>query len=256
MHVRFLGTGAANPSSKRGFSCIGVVTPRAGGEDVVLLDCGDGSVGRILQARMSINSISNILITHFHSDHLSGLPQVVETMGIERREQDLNIFGPAGLSDYFSFIQKVTNVAATRKFHVRINEVEPKQKVQIGNFSVRTFEMTHTLPCIGYRLESEGLSIAYTGDTEPCEGSRALSERVDLLIHEATYLAKDTEKARDAKHSTPGEAADTARHSEARNLILTHVNDSAESEDKMIDEARRFFQRVSVAQDGLEVPVS
>lgn len=249
LSVNFFGTSSAIPSTNRGFACIGVGNQN----DMILLDCGDGSLRNILRFGGDVQRISNILITHFHSDHLTGLTQIVEAMGIRKRESELNVFGPAGLKEYFSTVEKITSVAFNRKFKINLNEITPNQQMQVGPFRVGTFEMVHTLPCIGYRLESDGKVIAYTGDTEPCTGALSLGKNADLFIHEATFLKRDVSKARESKHSLPSEAAEDAKSAGARKLILTHVTDSAEKEDEMLYESRSIFKETRVAHDELKI---
>lgn len=255
--IRFFGTSAASPSPRRGFACIGLVKDGGtAGEDITILDCGDGSIHRIIERNTNVLSISSILITHLHSDHLSGLTQIVETMGIEKRTRDLDVYGPRGLKDYFSMIQSVTNVAAGRRFEIKIHELAPSTSIPVSEYEISCFAMNHTVPCIGYRIEHRrSFSLAYTGDTEPCNNSVPLAHGVDLLIHEATFLAKDLQKARESKHSTPKEAAEIAMSSNAKSLILTHVSDRHETEEDMLKESQAFFSKTRVAYDGLEVPL-
>jgi ribonuclease Z len=212
--VRFFGTSAAAPSLRRGFSCIGLVEREKNSDEdqILLLDCGDGSIRKIMETKTNCLSISDNLITHFHSDHLSGLAQVIESMDIQKRTRDLNVFGPNGLKEYFAQIERTTRIATKRKFQITINELDSGTRAaRISNYNVSTFEMRHTIPCLGYRIESPSFTLAYTGDTEPCNEVSTLAQGVDLLIHEATFLRKDVEKARSAKHSTPLEAAQDAK---------------------------------------------
>jgi ribonuclease Z len=265
--VKFFGTSSAVTSAQRGFACIGIVSDGDGASAnsqarrrtrrIVLLDCGDGSARRILQSGESVLSISDILISHFHSDHLSGLTQIIETMGIEKRRNDLNVFAPPGLEQYFSAVERTTNVASRREFKIRLNEVGASENFRVAGWSVRTFEMDHAIRCIGYRLEGANAepSVAYTGDTVPCEGAMELGHAAGLLIHEATFLRQDIGKARDFKHSVPDEAAKTALDSGAAKLVLTHVNDARETPDEMMREAAPIFKNVSVAFDGASIPL-
>ncbi len=252
--VRFYGTSAAVPSLKRGFACIGLAE-RIGGEKetVVLLDCGDRSINKILAQGTSVLSISDILVSHFHSDHLSGLAQIVETMGLNKRTADLNLYGSEELRDYFSTVERITRIAAKRTFQINIHETTPGDVFLLGKLSVSTFEMDHTITCIGYRITSHDFVLAYSGDTQPCDGARDLGKEADLFIHEATFLEKDKEKARQSKHSTPKEAAETASNAGAGNLVLTHVNDSYESEEQMLSESANVHPNIRVAHDGLEI---
>ena len=222
---------------------------------MVLLDCGDGSIRNLLKFGVNVNEISKIMITHYHSDHLSGLTQVIETMGIRSKTSDLFVYGPPGLKDYFSTVQKITNVASHRKFEVKLIELGINRHFELTDqVSVETFQMDHTIPCLGYRLEiSKDLVIAYTGDTMPCPALPDLGRDADLFVHEATYLEKDREKARPPKHSTAKEAAIAAKSAHAKKLVMSHVADDYETPYEMTREARVEFSNAEVAFDGMVV---
>ena len=136
----------------------------------------------------------------------------------------------------------------------QLKELVPGNSVRtLDGLDVSTFEMDHTIPCIGYRLEGgKGKVISYSGDTQPCDGVALLARNANLLIHEATYLQREVEKARPPKHTTVKEAAGIASTAEAKNLILTHVNESHETPEQMLAEATPVFEKTSVAYDGLE----
>ena len=247
--VTFFGTSAAAPSSERGFSCIGVIE----GDDVILLDCGDGAIRNILRFGVDVRKISNILITHYHSDHLSGLTQILETMSMRKKLTGLNVYGPPGILEYLTTVQRITNVAFNRKFQIDLNELLPNELFKTALQKVSTFEMDHTLPALGYRIESSGKIISFTGDTQPCGSVNELGRNADLFIHEATFLQKDLEMARPSKHSTPRDAASAAALAKAESLVLTHVNDDYEKPKEMLAEATVEFAKVVVAHDGLRI---
>ncbi len=218
------------------------------------MDCGDGAVHRLIAKDVDFSSISEILISHYHSDHVTGLTSIIETMAIKKRNAKLSVYGPPGLKEYFSTVQRITNVAYGRKFDLELKEIVPGNHVRtLAGLDVSTFEMDHTIPCIGFRLEGgEGKAISYSGDTQPCDGVVPLARNANLLIHEATYLQREVEKARPPKHTTAKEAAILASSAEATNLILTHVNESHETPEQMLEEAIPIFEKTSVAYDGLE----
>ena len=249
--ILFIGTSAAVPSVLRGFSCIGLMND----EESVLLDCGDGSIRNLLRYGVDTTRISNILISHYHSDHLSGLTQLIETMGIRKRKSDLNIFGPPGLKEYVATVRKITNVASKRTFEVKMTELEPNQKFSFGNNRIETFPMDHTVPCIGYRIEFAGKIVSFTGDTQPTNSVIELARGADFLIHESTYLQRDLEKARLEKHSTASEAAEASAKAGAKKLVLTHVNDEREKPQEMLDESGKVFSNTIVASDGLRIEI-
>ena len=143
--ITFLGTSAAAPSRHRGFSCIAVREE----QDITLLDCGDGAIRNVLRFDIDVLEISNILISHYHSDHLSGLTQIIETMGMKRRKEDLVVFGPPGLKEYFGVIQQTTNVAFNRAFQIELIELSPGQEFATANQYVSCFELDQAFPCLG-----------------------------------------------------------------------------------------------------------
>ncbi|HXQ92510.1 MAG TPA: ribonuclease Z [Nitrososphaerales archaeon] len=250
--ITFYGTSSAIPSRERGFSCIGLSESEAKGH--VLLDCGDGSIRNLLKFGGDVNSISDILVSHYHSDHITGITQVIETMGIRKRKMNLRIYGPAGLAEYFGTVQKITNVASKREFQIELIELEPNQTISFSGYSADTFEMDHTIPCIGYRITCPDQKIlSYTGDTMPCPSLKALGRKADLFIHEATYLEKDVERARPPKHSTALEAATAAKSAGAKKLVLTHISEDHETPGLMTKEAKSEFENVIVAEDGLKI---
>lgn len=252
--VTFYGTSAAVPSVNRGFSCIGLSD--GGGGEIVLLDCGDGALRNLLKFGVDVNSINAILITHYHSDHLSGITQVIETMGIRKRDDELKLFGPPGLKDYFGSVQRITEVASKRDFDITLTEVQPRQSLGVGDYVVETFKMEHTLPSVGYRVTlPEGKILAYTGDTTLCEALKPLGESTDLFIHEATFLHEDLQLAKPPKHSTALQASIAAKAAKAKKLVLTHVNDDRETPELMLKEARSEFPNVEVAEDGFSIEI-
>ena len=90
--VTFYGTSSAIPSRDRGFACIGLSESETKG--LVLLDCGDGAIRNLLRFGADVNSISDILVSHYHSDHVTGITQIIETMGIRKRKTNLRVCGP------------------------------------------------------------------------------------------------------------------------------------------------------------------
>jgi ribonuclease Z len=275
--IYFVGTSAATPCGTRGFSCFALgttmdgSTAKEGGvgrkqlegkvESFVLFDCGDGAVHGLVRNGIDVNKISAILVSHMHSDHVSGLTSIIETMGIFSRSSDLLIVGPSEIIEYFEIVEKITRVAKNRKFTISVREAENQFTLPYNKsdniISIKTFQMDHTIPALGYRVslkDETGLlkEFAYSGDTQPCENSANLANNVSLLIHEATFLHKDKQKAVETKHTTVKEAAQIARDARSKKLILTHINCRYEKiDDMLLEEARSSFQDVTVATDGL-----
>jgi ribonuclease Z len=250
----FYGTSSAVPSLNRGFSCIGLSDGTEG--PTILMDCGDGSIRNLLKFGVNVENISTVLISHYHSDHVTGLTQVIETMGIRKKKSSLRVYGPPGLKEYFATVEKITNVASHRTFQIDYLEVNAGDSMQLESSKAAAFQMDHTIPCLGYRIHlSSGKILSYTGDTMPCPAIESLGKGADLFIHEATYLEKDRGRAKEQKHSIVSEAAKDARAAKAKKLILTHVSDDYETPAEMTKEAVMIFENVLVAHDGLETEI-
>jgi len=98
-----------------------------------------------------------------------------------------------------------------------------------------------------------GKKIAYSGDTRPTENLVKLAENADLLIHEATLSDELAEKAREDGHSTPSQAARTAKKARVKRLILTHVSARYRDAQLLLEQARKIFPNTDVAKDFMKV---
>jgi ribonuclease Z len=98
-------------------------------------------------------------------------------------------------------------------------------------------------------LPRRGRSIAYCLDTQPCENVIRLAQDVDLLIHEATFDRNLKKEANEWGHSTAADAAEAARQSGARHLLLTHISQRYPDEAILLEEATAIFPKTTVARD-------
>ena len=103
MELEFLGTSSAVPSKQRNHTSISL---KAFGE-VMLFDCGEGTQRQLTNAHISPMKINKIFITHFHGDHILGLPGLIQSMGFRGRENPLDIYGPKGLETLINTIQHI-----------------------------------------------------------------------------------------------------------------------------------------------------
>jgi ribonuclease Z len=98
-----------------------------------------------------------------------------------------------------------------------------------------------------------GRKIVYTGDTRPTESLIRFAENADLLIHEATFDDELWERAREDGHSTPSQAAETAKKARAKRLVLTHVSARYKDPSLLLEQARKVFPHVDMAEDFMKV---
>jgi ribonuclease Z len=100
-----------------------------------------------------------------------------------------------------------------------------------------------------------GRKIVYSGDTRPTRSLLRLAENADLLIHEATFDNELIEKAKEDGHSTPSQAAGTAKKAKVKRLILTHLSSRYKSAQPLLEQAKKIFPNVDVAEDFMEFEV-
>jgi len=98
-----------------------------------------------------------------------------------------------------------------------------------------------------------GRKIVYSGDTRHTKSLVDLAEKADLLIHEATLEDELLEKALEDGHSTPSQAAETAKEARVKRLVLTHVSSRYKSTLSLLEQARKIFSNVSVAEDFMKI---
>jgi ribonuclease Z len=117
MKVVFLGTSGSIPTSSRGSSSIVVKRER----DLVMFDCGEGTQRQMVKAKIGFRRNMHILISHLHGDHILGLPGLIQSMSLQRREKHLNIYGPAGILNY---IETFFELLGRPIFPVIIHEIK------------------------------------------------------------------------------------------------------------------------------------
>lgn len=100
-----------------------------------------------------------------------------------------------------------------------------------------------------------GRKIVYTGDTRRFKGLAKIAENADLLIHDATLADDLAERAEEDGHSTPSQAAQTAKEARAKRLILTHISARYDDSSGLLGQARRIFKNTSVAEDFMTIEI-
>ncbi len=100
-----------------------------------------------------------------------------------------------------------------------------------------------------------GRKIIYSGDTRPCRSLAELAENADLLIHESTFDDEMLERALEDGHSTPSQAAKTAKEAKVKHLILTHISARYKNSKELLEQAKKVFPQVDVAEDFMEIEI-
>jgi ribonuclease Z len=293
LDVLFLGTAGSSPSPRRGLPATLV---RRGG-DRLLVDCGEGTQRQLMRS-VGLIELEEVFLTHFHADHVLGLPGMLKTFALRQRERELTVYGPRGLMRLF---EQLAPVIGRLPFTLELLELEPNDELDRDGYRIAAFAVDHGGRGLGYALvedprpgvfdpvrarelgvtpgpdfgrlqrgetvdgvtpdqvmgeERRGRKLVLTGDTAPCEMTRLVAWGADLLVHEATFMEEDSERARETRHSTATQAAQVALEAEAGMLALTHISPRYPAT-PLRDEARAVFDNTVVPRDfdRIEIPV-
>lgn len=149
LKITFLGTGGALPSKERNPAAI--MVNREG--ELLLFDCGEGAQRQMMIAKTGLVKISAVFLSHYHGDHILGLPGLLQTMGFFDREEKLEIYGPAGLFEIMEAFEKL----GTHKLQYPIipKILAPGDIVQRNGYTIKAVRADHDRPALGFVLEEE-----------------------------------------------------------------------------------------------------
>jgi len=149
LEICFLGTGAMMPLPGRNLAAMLL---RAGGR-LLLVDCGEGVQVAIRRCGWSLSRIDMICVTHFHADHIAGLPGLLLTMGACGRAGPVTLAGPAGLE---MIVRRLRVIAPELPYELRFLELAgEEQSFAFHDIRVSGFALEHTIPCYGYAFSLE-----------------------------------------------------------------------------------------------------
>ncbi len=222
MRLQFIGCGDAFGSGGRFNTCFHVTGHRVN----FLIDCGASSLIPLKANKIALNAIRVIFITHFHADHFGGIPFfMLDAQFFSKRKEPLTIAGPQGIAQWYERVMETAfpgSSATTPRFQLSLVELEPRAKATVDGISVRSFQVNHgnpQVPCFAYRFEAEGLSIAYTGDTEWTDALIEAGTGVDLFIAEAYFYKKKVRH-----HLDLASLEERLQRIQPKRMVLTHMS--------------------------------
>lgn len=241
----FLGTSNAIPSMQRENTHLLL----SGEEHHILIDCSGNPFARLEQAGVSPLQLTDVILTHFHPDHVSGMPSLLMGLWLMGYQRELHIYGLAHTLDRLQSLMDAYGWDRWPDFFPTVFHRLPAREqtplMENREFRILASPVHHIIPAIGLRIElrQKDRVIAYSGDTEPCEEMIRLASGADVLIHESGGDG--------VGHSTPAQAAEIARQAEVGTLYLVHyANATPQAYQKMLAEASQHFSGpVYLAQD-------
>lgn len=147
LEVCLLGTGGMMPLPRRWLTSM---MARFNGSSV-LIDCGEGTQIAVKEKGWSFKPIDVICFTHYHADHISGLPGLLLTMGNAERTKPLIMIGPKGLERVVSALRVI---APELPFSIQFIELtKPQETIELDGYKIEAFKVNHNVTCYGYTME-------------------------------------------------------------------------------------------------------
>ena len=145
LDVVFLGTAGSMPTAQRAPAA---VLARRGG-DKLLFDCAEGTQRQLLRSSVGLLELEEIFITHFHADHVLGLPGMLKTFALRGRELPLRVYGPRGL---VNLLVSLKRVVGRLTYELYLLELEPGDVLERADYRLATFEVAHGVSAVGWSL--------------------------------------------------------------------------------------------------------
>lgn len=219
-----------------------------GEEHVVMVDCVNSPIHRLGQAGVDFMNVTDLVLTHFHPDHVSGVPLLLMDMWLRGRKKLINIYG---LHYTLDRMEKLMEMYSWDKwpnfFPVSFHRIPSSEKMELMNcaeFRITSSPVRHLIPTIGLRFDfkTSQKALVYSCDTEPCVEVVRLAEGADVLIHEATGDSTG--------HSSAGQAGQIAAKAEVEKLYLIHYPTGEYANHDLVAKAKKYFQgEVELATD-------
>ena len=265
MRIRFLGVRGSCPVSGKNFRKYGGNTTAIlinSGDTSLIIDAGTGITN--LEERENFRENVVFLFTHYHLDHILGLPFafLLYTEGYRRKMYGPD-FGKFSMNDALDLLSnpRLLPFKVSRKM-LETQILALRKELTEGDFRILSlYSKNHPLDgIILYRIEYQGKSVGIATDYELGDDREKVVEffkGVDLLVHDAQYTPEEYEEKRGYGHSTEIMAAEVARDSGAGKLLLFHFDPFHRDEvvDQQEERAREIFPQALAAKEGLELEV-
>jgi len=271
--VVMLGTGCPGPDPERSGPSLAIVV----NDRPYLVDFGPGVVRRAAAAceqgvpGLATHLLDRAFLTHLHSDHTAGYPDLILTPWVCGRDTLLEVYGPKGLQHMTKHLLKAYEAdidqrlnglepASETGYQVDVHEIEPGLVYEDENVEVHAFEVWHgTWPCFGYKFICPDRTIVISGDTCKHENVLNAARGCDVLIHEVcsgegvAWRSPDWNEYHSSYHTLGHELAELAAEAQPGLLVLTHQLFQGVSDTDLLREVREGYSGPVVSAKDLDI---
>ena len=287
--IIILGSGGSMPTVKRNLPCTALLHKGV----LMLFDCGEGTQRQMMKFKVHYGRVKHIFISHMHLDHFLGLFGMVQTLELNERKTELNVYVPINSA------RKLKSMMKLPKF-VSVKEYDTGEVLKTNEFTVTAFPLEHKLKkTFGFVFQAKynkkfnekkakslgvkgrlfkeletkdkikingktikfndvgwtqkGFKLVYASDTIPLAATVKMSKNADYLIHDSAFSEQDKEFARETGHSTATQCAEIAKKAKVKNLILFHISSRYKNAEILKKEAEKIFKNVTLPDDGYSV---
>ena len=207
------------------------------GDSLLQFDLGSGVLAK-LTALAAPESVSALLVSHWHFDHTADIPVLMYRL--QALNRTMKVFGPA---DPDAVLYSLVSSVPCFEF----TEVAPGQSFDAGNLKIRVCAARHPVPSVGYTVSDGIVTFGYTGDTNTLPSLAEDYRRCDLLLADGLFTRKAWAESK--PHLSSELAARLAAEADAGALIITHLNPFI-PRSLLLQEARSIYPRVQLAEAG------
>ncbi|MGI8743786.1 MAG: MBL fold metallo-hydrolase [Bryobacteraceae bacterium] len=236
-----MGTGTPTPRIDR----FGPSILLEAGQEKLLFDCGRGVTQRLWQLKMPLSAPTAVFLTHLHSDHITGIPDLwlsgwLAPLG--HRAEPFRVWGPTGTQEMMANLEKAYQAdirirtedekLPPRGISVEAKDISQGVVYEKNGVKVTAFDVDHGAvikPSLGYRIDYGGHSVVLSGDTRPSDNLIQFSKGADVLIHEVALakpeLLNKSEAVRRiiAHHTTPDKAGAVFARVKPKLAVYSHL---------------------------------
>jgi ribonuclease Z len=259
IRITLLGTGVPTPVMER----FGPSTLVEAGGEILLFDAGRGAIQRLYQLKTPLKKLRAVFLTHLHSDHTVGLPDVWLTGWLSGRpEVPLHVWGPRGTKAMMKYL----DLAYQYDIRIRLyDDRTPPEGVVVlaedisegvvferNGVKVTAIEVDHApiRPAFGYRIDYAGRAVVISGDTRFSEHLIQHAQGADVIVHEV--IAADLMRSRAGKntatvepviahHTTPEQAGEVFKGIQPKLAVYTHIIPVTSTEKDLIPPTRKTY---------------